>query len=175
MALHYVTGTPGAGKSAVRAELERRGYKAYETDDLAAFYDTRTGQKTTSGQTAEERTPGWRKYHEWKIPPDTVAQLVHDSTDKIVFLCGVVANDAEFWKLFTNVYCLFVPPDQLEPRLVERPDDQAHGKNAHELANTLAWASYAKQQYTNLGAVIIDATQPINTVVDEILRDAHNN
>ncbi len=174
MGLYYVTGTPGVGKSAVRAELQRRGYEAHETDDLAAFYDIRTGQKTSSGQTAKERTPEWRKHHQWKIPPQTVAELARASAGNTVFLCGVVANDAEFWDLFTRVFCLYLPPSGLEQRLTQRPDAEAHGKNAHELANTLAWASYAKQQYTDLGAVIIDAAQPLDTVVDEILGYVRN-
>jgi dephospho-CoA kinase len=33
MALIYVIGASGAGKSTVRTELQRRGYMAYDTDE----------------------------------------------------------------------------------------------------------------------------------------------
>lgn len=172
MALYYVTGTPGSGKSTVLAELERRSYEAHDVDELAAFYHTETGRKTSTGQTAEERTPEWRNYHEWKVPVEKVDALQKQSTHKTIFLCGVAANDSDFWNKFTRVFCLYVPPHELERRLTDRPGS-SFGKNPHELASALEWAGYAKQQYTDLGAVIIDATQPFEAVTDEILRQTH--
>jgi dephospho-CoA kinase len=44
MALIYITGASGAGKSTVRTELQRRGYPAYDSDEdrLARWFSTAT-------------------------------------------------------------------------------------------------------------------------------------
>jgi len=173
VALYYITGTPGAGKSTTLAELKRRGYTAYETDDMAAFYNTDTGNKIPHPATAAERTPEWRKHHEWRIPAEKVSALRAQSEGITAFLCGVVGNDAEFWHEFDRVFCLYLSSEETKRRLVDRPGE-AHGKNPHELASTLEWASYARQQYTDLGAIIVDASMPVNQVADEIVRLTHD-
>jgi len=44
MPLCFITGPSGCGKSTLTKELIRRGYEAYDTDDDAGWYDTRTNQ-----------------------------------------------------------------------------------------------------------------------------------
>lgn len=172
MALYYITGTPGSGKTTILAELKRRGCEAYGTDEdgFATFYDTSTGQPDAGGQTAEERTVAWREHHEYKVPPEKVETLRLQAAAKTIFLCGVVANDADdFWDKFDRVFCLYIPPEEVKRRILARPDNN-FGKNDHELASVLEWASYAKKQYEELGAIIVDATVPVSTVVDDILK-----
>ena len=171
MPFYYITGTPGSGKSTILAELKQRGYAAYETDDMAAFYNIDTGEPVSAPATAAERTPEWRKHHAWQIPTKKVDDLRLQAADTTAFLCGVVGNDADFWDKFDKVFCLYISPGETERRLLNRPGE-AHGKNAHELASTLQWAGYAKQQYTDLGAIIIDATQSPRQIVDQILARA---
>jgi len=176
MALYYITGTPGSGKTTVLAELKRRGYEAYGTDEdgLASFYHTVTGKQDFGGQTAEERTEDWRRYREWKVPAEKVEALRVQAVNKTIFLCGVSANDAtDFWDKFARVFCLYIPPAEVKRRILARPENN-FGKNAHELASVLEWAGYAKQQYTDLGAIIIDATQPVANVVDAIIEHISN-
>ncbi len=171
MALYYITGVSGSGKSTVMAELKRRGYEAYDidTDGFATYYHVGTWEKADGGHTAAERTPEWRAQHEWKVPPEKVQELRDKSIGKTVFLCGVAANDADFWDVFTKVFCVYVPPEEVERRVLDREYAEDFGKNPHELASILEWANYAKQQYEELGAVIIDATQPPKKVANDIL------
>ncbi len=170
MPLYYITGLPGSGKSTVLTELRRRGYEAYGTDEdnLAAHHHSVTGEKDPGGQTAETRTEDWRKHHEWKIPVEKVEHLRLKASAKPVFLCGVVANDAEFWDNFTQVFCLYATPEEIKHRIVNRVHND-FGKNAHELAEILEWAAYSKDQYGKLGATLIDATQSVEKISNEIL------
>jgi thymidylate kinase len=170
MPLYYITGVSGSGKSTVLAELKRRGLEAYGTDEdnLAAFYHTETGTKTPAFIPAEARTQEWRKYHEWKVPVETIEKLRRQATHHPFFFCGVVANDAEFWDKFEQVFCLYVPPEEIKRRIEVRADND-FGKNPHELATILEWAAYSKKQYEELGALLIDGTQSTEKIVDEIL------
>jgi len=47
MALLYITGSPGSGKSSVKEELVIRGYASYGggEDGFAAFYNNDTGKR----------------------------------------------------------------------------------------------------------------------------------
>ena len=170
MSLVYITGISGAGKSTVRDELKRRGFVAYGTDEdsLAAFYNNTTGESVGNQVAAEVRTVAWRKEHTWKIPRQLIEKIAGEAKDKPIFLCGVAANDNEFWDLFSHVIALMIDEETLRQRLNERPDN-SFGKLDNELQNTLAWQKTAADDYIQLGAVLVDATQPLNSVVDTIL------
>lgn len=170
MALYYVTGVSGVGKSTVLKELRRRMYEAYgiDEDGFAGFYNKNTGDKLTEYLSAEERTIDWRRYHEWKLPKESVNIIRHQANDKIAFLCGVTANDREFWDEFAMVFFLNAPPSVIKHRLQSRTGNN-YGKNDHELAEAVNWAEYAEDQYRKLGAIIIDNSRPVEKVVDDIL------
>src|SRR5579859_2614351 len=116
MALYYITGTPGSGKSAVCDELKQRGYAAFDTDNdgIAAFYNNETGEAIGRHVLAAERTPAWRKQHTWKAKRETVEKLAATAENKPVFLCGATANDAdELWDLFAKVFALVVTDEHV--------------------------------------------------------------
>lgn len=175
MALFYITGTPGSGKSAVCDELKRRGYIAYDTDKdaIAFFYDNATGEVIKQHVSAEDRTPEWRQKHTWKAKRETVKSLVAPVENDPVFLCGVTANDAaELWDLFTKVFALTIDDEQvLKKRIGDRSED-GYGKNPHEFAILLQWQQTAAADYKALGAILINADRPIEEVVNDILAQA---
>jgi thymidylate kinase len=79
-----------------------------------------------------------------------------------------VANEIEFWDLFAAVIALDVDSGTLQRRLASRTSND-FGKSAHELAQVLSWHSDARAAYQRAGHLIVDATKPINDVVDEVL------
>jgi thymidylate kinase len=172
MSLIYITGISGSGKSSVCTELKRRGYSAYDTDKdgIAFFYHNDTGKAVTEKVAPESRTPEWRSNHTWKAKREDVEKLVAESKDKPVFLCGVTSNDSdELWDLFDSVFALTVDKKTLEHRIANRTSND-FGKNPHELADLLRWQQTASSDYKQLGAILIDATKPLNAVVDEITK-----
>lgn len=171
MSLIYITGISGSGKSEVRKELIKRGYEAHGTDEdgIAAFYDNSTGEvDNENASDPNHRTPEWRASHTWKVQRDEVEKLAEKAKDKPVFLCGVVANDNEVWDLFSKVFALVVDEDTLMHRITNRTENN-FGQNPHELALIADWQKTAEDDYRKFGASIIDATQPLEQVVDQIV------
>lgn len=172
MPLIYITGTPGTGKSAVCAELRRRGYTAYDTDkdSIAFFYHNDTGEAITEQVPSAERTPEWRKQHTFKAKRETIEELRKEAADKTVFLCGVTANDAEeLWDLFDKVFALVITDEQMLRERIANREEDGYGKNEHEFAALLAWQKTAAEDYKKLGATLVDASRPLSEVVDEIV------
>lgn len=171
MSLIYITGISGSGKSSVCKELLRRGYKAYDTDKdgIAYFYNNRTNRPIVGRVSVEERTPDWRSSHTWKASRETIEKLADGAKGNIVFLCGVTANDTdELWDLFSQVFALVIDEPTLHHRIATRISND-FGKNPHEFADLLRWQQTAADDYKKHGAMLIDASQSIEKVADEIL------
>ena len=88
----------------------------------------------------------------------------------LVFLSGSVDNELDVWDLFTAVVCLVVDEATLRRRLVARPDH--YGKALDELANILEWNRTCEANYRRFGASIVDASRPLDAVVEDVLRVA---
>ncbi len=170
MPLIYITGIAGSGKSSVRKELLRRGYEAHGTDEdgIAAFYYNETGEIVDSPVDAPPRTREWHEHHTWKISRQAVEALAERAKHKGIFLCGTASDDSVVWNLFSQVFALTLNEATLKHRLAFRTNN-SFGKAAHELESMLEWQKNATDDYEKFGVIIIDATQSLATVVDEIL------
>lgn len=174
--LIYITGIPGSGKSTVCNELKRRGYAAYDTDNdaIAFFYNDVSGELVKRLVPPADRSPEWRARYSWKAKRETVERLVTGAErDGVLFLCGVTANDVdELWDLFSEVFALVISDGQMLRKRIADRDEDGYGKNPHELASLLDWQPTAAAQYEELGAILVDASQPLGKVVDAILAQA---
>jgi thymidylate kinase len=170
MPLFYVTGISGSGKSATLMELRHRGYEAHgiDEDGLAFFYNNETGEQFANDIPAEARTPEWTSQHSWKASPARIKHLADASKDKPVFVCGSALNDDEIWPFFAKVFALTVDEPTLKHRITTRTTND-YGKNPHEFKSIMRWQAYAKEQYTEMGAILIDALQPVEKVADDIV------
>lgn len=158
--LIYVTGIPGAGKSAVRHELIRRGYRAYDTDED----DISPASETTSTPAGE----GTRSRRYARLSRERVEGLAQAARTETVFLCGTKANDNEVWDLFSQVIYLAIDEGTLRERLATRTTND-FGKDPEELRQILGWHETSEESYRSFGAVVVDATRPLPTVVDDLL------
>jgi broad-specificity NMP kinase len=170
MALIYITGTSGAGKSTVREELSRRGARAYDTDEdeIAQWVNKVTGEITPLIADAH-RTPAFLAQNDWTADPERVRKLAKERETRTVFLCGFIGNEDEVWSFFERVFLLSIDEATMRHRLLTR---SAHdfGKRTHELELLLAWNEVVNEHYLHRGAIVIDATKPPPFVADEILR-----
>ena len=158
MPLIYITGISGAGKSAVRTELLRRGFEAYGTDEdgIARWVDKVTGTITRRAD-APDRTEAFTAQNDWKVEPDRVRALADHAKSDPVFLCGSVANEVEVWDLFTTVIHLSIDQATMRHRVASRTTND-FGKSPHELALMLGWHQTIDEDYARCGAINIDAT-----------------
>jgi thymidylate kinase len=177
MSLIYITGISGSGKSEVLKELKARGYEAYGTDEdeISAFYDNDTNEILINPPAeAEERTPEWRSQYTWKMDRNRVEKLSKKANNKNIFLCGVAANENEIWDLFSKALALVIDEKTLKHRIDSRTNNN-FGKVPHELESILEWQRSANDNYRKFDMAMIDATKPVQNVVDEILKKTEEN
>jgi dephospho-CoA kinase len=170
MPLIFVTGNSGTGKSTVCAELKARGYEACDSDfgGLSAWHDKKTGLPLEKNPPHAEKTPEFRSRHEYKVIRARIEELALRAKDKPVFLCGVFANENEVWDLFDKVIALTLDKETLLYRILNRTNNN-FGKAEHERKEILGWHAENEAKYKKFGHIIIDATQPLAQVVEQVL------
>ncbi|MBN8191857.1 AAA family ATPase [Bacillus sp. NTK074B] len=154
---YLIEGVSCTGKTTVCNELQRRGYQAIHGDrELAYQGDPETGEKTDTAS---------HEKHIWDV--DKVKALVDNKNEPVTFFCGGSRNFSKFIDLFDRVFVLVIDKETLNRRLDERPQNEFGGKkNEREL---IARLHDTKEDIPKNG-MIIDATVPIEKVVDAIIR-----
>jgi len=170
MPLTLITGAPGSGKSTVMYELQSRGYKAYGTDEhgYSEWVHRKTGKVAIPPENFDLHT--WYKEHEWVLNFEAIARLRKeaDAADEVVFLCGGGHGIETVAHLFNQTVVLTADLATLKQRVTNRKDND-YGKAPEELKIVLEWQENNVEKYRKQGAVIVDTTQPVGEVVDEIL------
>lgn len=155
---YLIEGVSGTGKTSVCRELQRRGYHAINGDtELAYQGDPETGEPV-DGLVHE--------HHIWRV--DKVRALVSDQSHAASFLCGGSRNFPSFIHLFDQVFVLEVDLGTLGRRLAQRPETEWGGRPAER---QFIERLHATKEDIPKGGVIIDATAPLERVVDRILEN----
>ena len=168
MALFYVTGLSGSGKSAVLGELVARGYEArgVDEDEYADWVSRVTGA-------VEDFDPGldfhaWCRAHDWVLSPPRIGALREEARARPVYLCGGGNGVRDVWHLFDKVVALIIDVPTLRQRIAaDRPG--RYGQAPEEMAALIGWHETYKANHRRLGALTVDATQPLTQVVDDVL------
>ena len=164
MALCWVTGVSGTGKSTIVRELQHAGELAWDGDDFSSWRDRETGGAVAS----PARLPvGWVAQHAWVIDPAAVRRCRVEAAGRMGYLAGGSENEADVWDQFDAVVYLVASDDTLRQRLATRTDND-FGKRDEELAMVLGWNAVREQRYRGVGAVTVDATRPLPEVVQAV-------
>jgi dephospho-CoA kinase len=154
---YLVEGVSATGKTSVCHELRRRGFQAVNGDrELAYQGDPETGAATDTAS---------HHHHIWDV--DHVRALVADDREPVTFFCGGSRNFGKFIDLFDEVFVLEVDLETLHRRLDQRPPDE-FGSTPSE--RELVLRLHRSKEDIPATGVVIDATRPLNDVVDGILR-----
>jgi broad-specificity NMP kinase len=151
---YLVEGVSGTGKTSVCHELRRRGYAAINGDRELRYQ----GHQTFSSPEIRHA------YNIWDV--EKVRKLAANQDEEATFFCGGSRNFREFIDLFDEIFILDVDAETLNKRLDNRPgDDWGKSKSERELILRL----HATKEAIPSSGIVIDATQPLVSVVDEIL------
>ena len=141
---YLVEGLSGTGKSSVYEELIARGYKAISTDRA---WKLRVGHISL-----------------WD--PGRALEELESPEPEVLFVCGSSSNRDRFLPYFTKVFNLRVDDETMRRRLEERTNND-FGKQPDELELMLRLNRGGERPD---GAIDVDAMQPLDQVVDEVLR-----
>ncbi len=155
---NLIEGLSGTGKTTIGKELHERGFRVIEADEVFGYY----GDPETGVPTNDKSQLNWL-WDKTKVDKELTAD-----PERVTFVCGGAMNQGEFTKYFTNIFTLFLDDETLKDRLLDRTNND-FGKDPKDLRKQLEWnkgtISYAKQRNT----ILIDATRPVDVVVDDIL------
>jgi dephospho-CoA kinase len=160
MNIYLIDGVSGAGKTTVCDELNKRGYKAIEADEtLADWIDPLTGLPTEDHSS-----------YNWHWDEKKFKALIQDTKEKNLFICGGAMNKPDFLHHFTKIFTLHLDDKTLKERLLNRTNND-YGKKPEELAFQLRENQMTEQYSKERGAILIDATQPVENILDQIIRN----
>jgi shikimate kinase len=111
----------------------------------------------------------WLDQHEWLISKEWVIEMVDKAKNKTIFLCGGSANEPEIREICQKVIWLKTNEPTIRQR-VNNPRDHTYGTKPHELNLIINGNKQKEIEYKDYGAIILDATQPLNKTVDKIVR-----
>ena len=153
---YLVEGLSGAGKSSVYEELIRRGYPAVSTDRAWSYHaDPDTGLRG-----------GPRHFDNFVWDEQRALGELECAEPDVLFVCGSSRNRDRFLPQFTKVFNLRIDDETMVQRLRERTNND-FGKQPEQVERMLA---LNRSDVKPLGAIDLDATKPLEEVVDELLR-----
>lgn len=160
---YLIEGVSGTGKTSVCTELQRRGYQAIHGDrELRYQGGLETGMPMDIFTSDRSKSPIW--------DIEKVQAFIANKNEAVTFFCGGVRNLGQFLELLDGVFILEVDLDTCLRRIDERvaldPTDWGATPEEREI---IARLHQTKENIPRTG-IVLDATQPLVSVVDEILR-----
>lgn len=164
MPAYSITGYPASGRTSIASELERRGYTAYDTDELpgVTYHAHKDGSRVdlSLGHIADKSGLDWL----W----DSAKLAEHLESADTVFICAVTSEQHEFYDRYNKIFVLTIDEVTLKHRLTTRTSND-FGKHSNELKIVLVGRDSFVQQMLAAGAILVDATKPLTRVAGDIL------
>lgn len=172
MNLNILDGPPGAGKTSTGERLRARGYLVFDIDldMLAQPVNNATNKVTpTIGSSTE-----WHAQHSWRLKQHRMPLLRLASINMPVFLSGTITDNSELWEWGDTLTYLKGTAPTIRHRLATRKN---HTFGQIEAEQDLVVGNMGKnlEQAVSSGALIIDASLPIEIVTDIAEINAINN
>lgn len=154
MAVIFVTGMSGTGKSTALSRLAERGYRVVDTD-LGGWIEE---ARLPDGSGVE---PQWCE--------DRIDRLVteHELSGRPLFLAGTVWNQGRFYSRFDEVVLLSAPLDVMLQRIATRADNP-FGKSREEHDRVVADTAAVEPLLRASATVEIDTREALDDVVDRL-------
>jgi len=168
MSAVLITGCSGAGKSTITVVLARRGLTAIDTDDdpvLARWVDA-DGAVVADEPAAPDLA--WLSRHSWAWDPGRLDELIA-AAPATLYVCGGAANELELADRFTHMFLLEIDEPTMLARIDARRDYHDWGHVGDTREHLRRFLPGYQDRLRAFGAIPIDASQPLDQVVDAIL------
>jgi hypothetical protein len=166
--LVYITGVAGSGKSLLREELERKGYRAEDADEGFCAWFAHDDRRVPT-MPLQLRTPDWYADHRWRLLPEPVGGLAEECADRVGFLLGVAANADELAPLFSARLYLTADSDVIRERLRSR-DGDGYDTRFAAFASVEEWQAVSEQHWSAQGYARLDSSGTPTAVVDALIQ-----
>jgi dephospho-CoA kinase len=152
MAIIFITGMSGVGKSTLLAELARRGEDVVDSDSAGLVLEVHDA----SGQAID---------HVWDR--QKVTQLLDSVGAKNLFLAGCVSNQGMFYDRFSAVVLITVDRDVLLHRIASRTSNE-YGKDGPERAAIIADLELVEPLLRATVTTELDGELPVTVLADRV-------
>src|SRR5215471_7515658 len=148
--------------------LAHRGLAAIDADDdplLARFVNA-------AGNVAEEPDEpdlAWLARHSWAWNPARLDALIAAAAPATLYVCGGADNELDLADRFTQVFLLEIDEPTMLARLDARRDYHDWGRIGDTREYLRRYLPGYQARLHGLGAIPIDARQPLDHVADAIL------
>jgi adenylate kinase family enzyme len=170
MSAIQIAGCSGAGKTTIAAVLARRGLASVDADDdplLARSVDA-AGNVVEEQDEPEAPDFAWLSRHSWAWKPARLDELIRAAAPATLYVCGGADNELEVVDRFTHVFLLEID----EPTMLARTDARQNN-DWGRVGDTREYLRRRRPEIQDrlraLGAIPIDARQPLDQVADAIL------
>ena len=153
----------------IAAVLARRGLVSIDADDdplLARFVDP-AGAVVVEEPAAPDLA--WLDRHSWAWDPGRLDALIRSAAPATLFVCGGADNQQELAGRFTQVFLLEIDELTMLARLDARRDYHDWGRIGDTREYLRRKLPVLQDRLRASGAIPIDARQPLDQVVEEIL------
>lgn len=165
MALYFISGVPGSGKSTLVEELRYRGEEAHDTDDECVMISKQTGDVVDYDNRKNDP-------YDWIYPKQSLQKLKDLSVTKDVFIAGSVDNFDDVNNASDEYIWLEISLDELQKRLDTRHKD--YGKSKSERQSIV---DLHNEMRNLIGPKLfkLDATKNVEQIADELLAHVKSN
>ena len=176
MAINFITGAPGSGKTAVTGEMSARGYNIYDTDDpnhtgMAGWHNLTSGDYV-AGFNELPVTDDLLANHTWRLTNKAFNDFRQRGTTENIYLCGRIRDAKSVIEASRHIVFLTVLGETIEERIAirsEMPGVVEWGREPWQVKRSIEVNKVIEEEYRNIGAIMIDANQPLVDVVNDII------
>ena len=162
-----ITGSSGAGKTSVAAELARRGWRAIDTDiepGLARW----EGPDGAVVERPKHPSHEWLAVYRWAWDAARFEDLVAEVGPGWLVLCGNSSNATDFIERIDRIVLLEIDVATMLRRLDKDTRDNDFGAVGDTRDQLIRWLPGYQERLRAIGADVIDATGPLDAVVEAV-------
>lgn len=166
-----IAGESGSGKSEVGRRLATLGYETYDIDstpNLCMMVDKITKQpiKYDNNNDIEKMEKML-----WLCKFEKLQEIINNQKNEIAFYCGSPNNIVEIAPAFRGIILLIANEQNTRQRLNARQDN-GFGKSIQVQDYIIARKEGIEKSLQQQGAVLVNANQDIDAVLNDVIRIA---